>query len=141
MRYRTVSSRVGDGNAWLLIFLAVFAVLLVATLFATRVRAQDLDINTILRCEAHDAAGEAWCAKSRELLVFYCTACHTFIPIVMQQFDEAGWASLMVRHRGWISNVSDADFDQIRAYLTANFRLDLPPPPVPEALLENWTSY
>lgn len=142
MKNRIASRRMDAGNTWLWIFFALFAALLGATLFAThRAGAQELDIKTILRCEAHDAAAEAQCDKSRELVVFYCTACHTFIPIVMQQFDAAGWGSLLQRHRGWIANATDADFNQLREYLTANFRPDLPPPPVPEELLENWTSY
>jgi hypothetical protein len=102
-------------------------------------RAQDdLDLTAILRCAGED---EQKCDKSRELVIYYCTACHSFVPIVMQQFDEGGWQGLIDRHRGWIPALKADDLDHIRLYLTENFRPDLDPPELPPNLLENWTSY
>lgn len=127
----------------LAMWLAVVVLAIAATvvLIVTSARAQELDIAAILRCEAGDAGEEQHCARSRELVIYYCTACHSFVPIVLQQYDAGSWQGLMARHRGWIPNLGQADFEQIEAYLIANFRPDLDPPEMPPELLENWTSY
>lgn len=124
--------------------IALFSVLLTLAMVATiafSARSQELDVKAILRCSADNAEQETDCDRSRGLVMQYCTSCHTFAPIVMQQFDESGWASLMNRHKGWIPNLPEADFQQIRSYLTANFRPDLDPPELPPELLDTWTSY
>jgi len=124
-----------------IILFSLLLTLAMVAMIAFSARSQELDLKTILRCDAETAQAEADCDRSRALVIQYCTSCHTFAPIVMQQFDEGGWASLMNRHQGWIPNLPEADFVQIRSYLTANFRPDLDPPELPQELLDTWTSY
>lgn len=135
-------------NHWLLVVLVAVGILLTMTvLLAGRVaRGQDnlmadLDMNTVLRCTATDDAGIAACDKARNLVIFYCTSCHAFVPIVLQQFEPAGWASLINRHRGWIPNITPEDLQRIQDYLTASFNPSMDPPELPAELLELWTAY
>jgi mono/diheme cytochrome c family protein len=103
--------------------------------------AQDIDVNSILRCTADDPGGQLVCAEGRELILYNCTTCHSFGPIVLQQFDEGGWRGLLARHRERVAQLTDAQVDTIRTYLTANFNDTMDPPEVPAALLEAWTDY
>lgn len=105
--------------------------------------AQDVDLNQVFRCAATDPAGTAACGEARGLIVNNCTACHTFVPIVMQQFDANGWTGLLDRHvgAGRIKQLSSQQVAVIHDYLSANFNGSLPPPELPPALLATWTSY
>lgn len=109
----------------------------------TLARAQELDLDQVFRCEATDVAGIAACAQGRDLILNNCTVCHTFVPIVMQQFDGAGWTSLLDRHigNGRVNQLSPEQIAAIHDYLTANFNGSLPPPDLPPELLSTWTSY
>jgi len=102
-----------------------------------------VDLNKVFRCAAKDKAGTDACLKARSLIVNNCTICHTFVPIVMQQFDGGGWTSLLERHVAAerTTQLSAQDVTVIHDYLTANFNGKLPPPELPPALLESWTSY
>src|SRR5690606_35075253 len=77
-----------------------FALLCAAVLTPMAVQAQSLDLDQVFRCSATDDAGTANCREARDLILNNCTVCHTFVPIVMQQFDTNGWTSLLNRHVG-----------------------------------------
>lgn len=113
------------------------------TMSSSLARAQELDLDQVFRCEATDDAGIAACAQGRDLILNNCTVCHTFVPIVMQQFDGAGWTSLLDRHigNGRVNQLTPEQIAAIHDYLTANFNGSLPPPDLPPELLSTWTSY
>lgn len=102
-----------------------------------------VDLDKVFRCAAKDKAGTGACQKARDLLLNNCTVCHTFVPIVMQQFDSNGWNSLLERHvaAARTNQLASKDITVIHDYLAANFNGRLPPPELPPALLETWTSY
>lgn len=104
-------------------------------------QAQDLDMDAIFRCQAEDDEGKRICKEGQELIVMNCTVCHTFVPIVLQQFDRAAWRGLLDRHRDRASQLSEEQFDLLLEYLSQNFNPDLPPPEVPAEMLNNWTAY
>jgi hypothetical protein len=103
--------------------------------------AQDLDMKKIFRCSATDKAGVAACDQARGTILNNCTSCHAFVPIVMQQFDAAGWNGLFDRHRDRVPQLSEPQLAEVRSYLTANFNPDTPPPELPPELLKEWTAY
>ena len=102
-----------------------------------------VDLDKVFRCAAKGKAGTDACQKARDLLLNNCTVCHTFVPIVMQQFDSNGWNSLLERHvaAARTNQLASKDITVIHDYLAANFNGRLPPPELPPALLETWTSY
>lgn len=104
--------------------------------------AQQLDLDEVFRCSAETVSQED-CLASREVILNNCTTCHTFVPIVMQGFDGNGWRGLLTRHveNGRVSQLSAEQVETLRLYLAENFNGDLPPPDLPPALLETWTSY
>ncbi len=105
-------------------------------------QAQQLDLDEVFRCSGETVPQED-CLASREVILNSCTTCHTFVPIVMQSFDENGWRGLLTRHveNGRVSQLSAEQVETLRLYLAENFNGDLPPPELPPALLETWTSY
>lgn len=103
--------------------------------------AQDLDMDRVFRCHGDEPEQTELCADARELVLNHCTACHTFVPIVMQQFEPAGWEGLLDRHRDRVGHLDDEQVATIQAYLAANFNPEQEPPELPPELLENWTSY
>lgn len=106
-------------------------------------QAQELNLDEVFRCAASDDAGKVACAEGRGLILNNCTVCHTFVPIVMQQFDAAGWTSLLDRHvgNGRVNQLSPEQIASIHNYLAENFNGSLPPPELPPELLSTWTSY
>ncbi len=106
-------------------------------------QAQEVNIEEVFRCSSPDDAGKSKCLEARNLIMNNCTVCHTFVPIVMQQFDAGSWQSLMDRHVGGgrVDQLSPQEVAEIRDYLTANFNPDHPQPDLPPELLETWTSY
>jgi mono/diheme cytochrome c family protein len=102
--------------------------------------AQDVQVNLdeVFRCVDTD---KAVCAEARELILNNCTLCHTFAPIVLQQFDSAGWQGLLDRHRERVPQLSDEQIKTIHTYLSANFNQQLDPPELPASLLKAWTDY
>jgi len=95
----------------------------------------------IFRCKATDSSGVEACNKARDLILSNCTSCHTFVPIVMQQFDKKGWDGLIARHRVRVPQLGDANLAAIEAYLVANFDAQHPPPEIPEELRKTWLPY
>jgi hypothetical protein len=121
----------------------IFSSLLIGALCnaANPAHAQDLDMKKIFRCGATDKAGIEACDNARTIILDNCTSCHAFVPIVLQQFDEAGWKGLFDRHRGRTPQLSDQQMSSIETYLAANFNERQPPPELPADLLKQWTSY
>jgi mono/diheme cytochrome c family protein len=103
--------------------------------------AQDIDLQEIFRCVDHAEVDEADCDHARSLILNNCTACHTFVPIVLQQFDAGGWRGLLDRHRDRVEHLPDADVEAVHQYLTANFNEEFEPPELPPELLATWTAY
>lgn len=77
----------------------------------------------------------------REILLNNCQNCHTWVPIVILQMDEAAWQRNSLDHRDRVANLSDEEFKVLYEYLIANFNPDRPVPELPPSLLETWTSY
>jgi hypothetical protein len=113
-----------------------------AGLTATGASAQQLDLDEVFRCSGETVSHEN-CLAARQVLLNDCTTCHTFVPIVMQSFDENGWRGLLTRHveNGRVTQVPPEQIENLRLYLAENFNGELPPPDLPPALLETWTSY
>ena len=111
--------------------------------FDIRALALEVDMDAVFRCTAKDAAVVKRCRDTRGVIMNNCTVCHSFVPIVMQQFDADGWDSLMTRHvsGGRVPNLPADQAKAVRDYLVANFNPDKDPPDLPEELLQNWTSY
>jgi hypothetical protein len=77
----------------------------------------------------------------RELVLNNCQNCHTFVPIVILQMEEAAWTRNSVDHRPRVTGLSDDDFKTLYDYLKANFNPRRPVPKLPQALLDTWTGY
>lgn len=103
-------------------------------------RAEQLDMDAIFRCVASDDDGIAKCLLAREMILDNCTSCHSFAPIVIAQLERSAWHGVLFRMNEKI-DLSEADLLLIEDYLTDNFNENFPPPELPAALLEAWTSY
>ena len=79
--------------------------------------------------------------EGRDLVLNNCQNCHTFVPIVVLQMEEAAWTRNSLDHRERVTQVSDDDFKTLYAYLKANFHPGRPVPTLPKELLDTWTSY
>jgi hypothetical protein len=79
--------------------------------------------------------------EGRDLVLNNCQNCHTFVPIVVLQMEEAAWTRNSIDHRERVTQVSDEDFKKIYTYLKANFHPGRPVPTLPKELLDTWTSY
>ena len=79
--------------------------------------------------------------EGRDLVLNNCQNCHTFVPIVVLQMEEAAWTRNSIDHRERVTQVSDDDFKAIYTYLKANFHPGRPVPTLPKELLDTWTSY
>ena len=122
---------------------AVAALALAGASLSLPAQAQSIDLDQVFRCAATEEAGTANCAEARDLILNNCTVCHSFVPIVMQQFDANGWTSLLERHvnGGRVNQLSAEQVAAIHTYLSENFNGSLPPPDLPPELLSTWTSY
>jgi hypothetical protein len=77
----------------------------------------------------------------RDLALNNCQNCHTFVPLVILQMDEAAWTRNSVDHRPRVTGLSDDDFKTLYDYLKANFNPSRPVPALPQELLDTWTGY
>ena len=77
----------------------------------------------------------------REIVLGSCQNCHTFVPIVILQMDKDAWRRNSLDHRERVATLSDEQFKQAYAYLSANFGPHRPVPQLPPELLQSWTSY
>jgi mono/diheme cytochrome c family protein len=79
--------------------------------------------------------------EGRALVLNNCQSCHTWVPIVVLQMNEAEWERSSTEHRGRVQGLSDQEFETLYTYLKASFTPDTPVPDLPPALLESWTTY
>ncbi|MEX2482455.1 MAG: hypothetical protein WD928_16475 [Gammaproteobacteria bacterium] len=103
----------------------------------TNSQAQDLDLDVIFNCSTDGPLGEQTpeqCLESRSVLLNSCTACHTFVPIVKAQKSEEAWNSTLSVHRSRVPDLTDEQFEALRAFLITHFNETLPPPVLPPAL-------
>ncbi len=118
------------------------AIVLAGSIAGQPARSQPLNVEEILRCAEEPVIGAAGCTDRREAIIGNCTLCHTFVPIVLQQFDRPAWGSLMERHvNSFATWLSEAQAAEIVDYLATNFRPGLDPPELPPDLLNTWTAY
>lgn len=117
-------------------------------LFSGLAAAQDVNIEEIFWCvpqeeQGSTSSGQSFeaCQRARTLILTNCTVCHTFVPIVLQQFDENGWRGLIDRHRPRVAHLSEEEIQLVLAFLSEHFNPENPPPELPPELLGNWTSY
>lgn len=75
----------------------------------------------------------------RDLVLNNCQNCHSFVPIVVLQMEEAAWTRSSVDHRPRVTGLNDTDFATLYDYLKANFNPSHPVPALPQALLDTWT--
>lgn len=75
--------------------------------------------------------------KGRDLVLYTCTACHTFVRIVLGQRSVERWEIVKRNHRPRVPLLSDSNFDALFAYLEANFNETKPVPSLPDWLLES----
>ena len=102
--------------------------------------AQELDMNAIMPCGTPDLKGKqdaAACDSSRAIFVQQCTSCHTIVPIVRQQKNDADWDATMTRHRERVPDLSPAEFDSIAQFLKDHFKPERPVPNLPQQLIDN----
>jgi mono/diheme cytochrome c family protein len=79
--------------------------------------------------------------EGRSLVLNNCQTCHTWVPIVVLQMNEAEWYRSSLEHRGRVQGLNDQEFETLYDYLKASFTPDTPVPELPPALLESWTTY
>ncbi len=100
-----------------------------------------VDMAAIFTCEDQTTLDLAPCDEGRQLMLDNCTACHSFVQIVLRQWDPAGWNALMDKHRDRVGHLSEAQRETITHYLAAKFNPQRDPPELPESLLQDRTDY
>ena len=106
-------------------------------------QAQGVDIEKVFWCEEPQAEGDMpmdECAAARDALLFNCTACHTFVPIVKAQKTEEEWAATFEVHQDRLSDVPQEEIDLIHRYVVGHFNPDQPVPELPAALENQGTN-
>lgn len=103
----------------------------------------DVDLDVVFRCAGKAPGPMKSCRETRDMIINNCTVCHTFVPIVMQQFEPEGWDSLLHRHVAGdrVGNLKETQVKTIREFLVSTFNTAHEPPELPEELLATWTSY
>ena len=77
----------------------------------------------------------------RELVLGNCQSCHALTPIIILQMDRDAWHRSSLAHRERVPLLSDEEFKSVYEYLPQNFGPHRPVPELPQALLDEWTSY
>lgn len=72
----------------------------------------------------------------RPMVLDSCGACHAAACAAIGQRTQARWESLKQDHRDKLSDMDDADYDVLFAYLSENFNDSHPEPVVPPQFLE-----
>ncbi len=72
----------------------------------------------------------------RSMVLDTCGACHAAACSAIGQRTQARWANLKEDHRDKVSDMSDADYNVLFAYLSDNFNDAKPEPLVPPQFLE-----
>lgn len=111
-------------------YLGVFGAALLGA--ATPATAATLDLDRIFLCAGEDEASGAICGEARGIIMFTCQGCHAFVRVVRARFEPAGWAGVIDRHRTRVAGkLTNEELEHLQSYLTANFRLGVPPPELP----------
>lgn len=76
--------------------------------------------------------------KGRDLVLFNCTACHSFVRIVTGQRTRDAWQVVKRSMRTRVSGLSDQEYDDLFAYLEASFSDSKPVPSLPDWLSESY---
>lgn len=103
--------------------------------------AQEVDITKIFWCfneEAEGLSGEEQaqlerCIDGRMAILYNCTFCHTFVPIVTLK-DETEWDATLQRHDARLPDLVPEERELIRDYLVTMFNPDMPLPELPPEL-------
>ena len=66
--------------------------------------------------------------EGRDIVLNNCQNCHTFVPIVVLQMEEAAWTRNSIDHRERVTQLSDEEFKTLYTYLKANFHPGRPVP-------------
>lgn len=122
--------------------MAVACTLAVLATATARGQAQDLDITAIFWCEGEgealepeDPAALRACQAARETILYNCTSCHTFVPIVLSQKTREEWNATLTAHRPRVPELSEEQWEQVLDYLATHFNPETPPPAIPAELL------
>jgi hypothetical protein len=135
------TARAGTGLVTCLTAAAVFALVgAVSIMGESRVQAQDLDMNAIMPCGGDFTSGkltEDQCKSARDLFLQNCTSCHSFVPVVRMQKDEAGWTATMGVMGPKAQGASPDDLNLIKQFLIDHFNPSRPVPNLPPDLVAN----
>lgn len=72
----------------------------------------------------------------RDLLLYNCTNCHSFVRIVRMQRTKGQWALVKKTMRPRVSGLTDEQVDVLFTYLETSFNDAKPEPELPEWFLE-----
>jgi len=119
----------------------LFLALIITGLSAVPAPAQDVDITKIFWCPNEGADGLSpeeqvqleQCISGRIAILYNCTYCHTFVPIVTQK-TEAEWDATLRVHDVRIADLDPTDRELIRNYLVTMFNPNMPLPELPPEL-------
>lgn len=117
------------------------AVTILLTFMSGEARAQNIDMERIFTCEDQNTLEMKQCNVGREVLLANCMACHAFVQIVIRQYDDGGWTSVLRRHKERAPHLTEEEFRALHDYLTAKFNPDREPPELPPEFLESMTDY
>lgn len=109
-------------------------------LSSDKARAGSVDIDKVFNCSPEGPIGEQTpeqCLSARETLFDSCTACHTFVPVVKAQKSSDAWDALLSAHRATKvpeSDLSEAAFEELKAFLKSHYNETEPAPMLPPEL-------
>ncbi len=74
----------------------------------------------------------------RDLVLYNCTGCHSFVRLVIGQRTREAWQAVRRRMGPKARGLSDQQLDDLFSYLEANFNDTKPVPSVPDWLLGSY---
>lgn len=69
-----------------------------------------------------------------DMLLFNCGSCHSWVCAVIEQRPETHWNTVQASHRDRVSGLSDSEYEELFAFLKANFNDQQPEPELPPEL-------
>ncbi len=76
--------------------------------------------------------------KGRDLALFNCTGCHTWVRLVIGQRTLGAWQAVRRRMAPKASGLSPQEIDDLFGYLEENFNDTKPVPAIPDWLLNSY---
>lgn len=76
--------------------------------------------------------------KGRDLVLFNCTGCHSFVRVITGQRTLGAWQVVRGSMQSRVSSLSDQEIDDLFAYLEANFNDSKPAPDLPDWLASQY---